>query len=168
MVTFSLYPSEMISSKAKIKSNAAYETPSSSTCPCVYSGSVFASNRKTSKSSKMLLPFVVTKSRRIARFPSPRTCAASRRLRVWETPRASPRPALGSSARTVSTPRLRTNRCTSTVSHHATRRARGFGSPAQNHRAPARPFSRNPITDPPRASRATPRSIPHRTKITSK
>mgnify|MGYP003314230166 CR=1 FL=1 len=51
-------------------------------------------------------------STRTARFPSPRTCVASRFRRVSETPRATLRRARASSARTASTPALH---------HHRTR-----------------------------------------------
>mmetsp|Transcript_9910 Transcript_9910/g.38651 ORF Transcript_9910/g.38651 Transcript_9910/m.38651 type:complete len:226 (-) Transcript_9910:2-679(-) len=63
MVTFSLWPSAMTSSKAKMRSKAARLMPSSSVCCCVYSGRTLPRSRRMSRSSRMLDALLVTRRR---------------------------------------------------------------------------------------------------------
>ena len=65
MVTFSLWPCEMASSKANSRSNARAEMPSSSSCG-QDSGTILESICSTSRSSRMLLDLFVTSTRYMA------------------------------------------------------------------------------------------------------
>ena len=60
---FSLCPKLITSSKAKMRSNAARLIASSSSIVPAYSGTSFDSKRSVSRSSKILLPLLVTSSR---------------------------------------------------------------------------------------------------------
>lgn len=60
---FSLWPRLITSSKAKMRSKAALLTASSSSMVPAYSGTSFDSSRSVSRSSRILLPLLVTSSR---------------------------------------------------------------------------------------------------------